>query len=134
VMGEIKFIGWDKVDKRMIQVYNICFNAGNSVYTDNTFVCVMGTDGVLYPKDRIILRQYTGLKDRNSIEAYHKDICKYKDYAGNNQIGVIEWADLSARFYIESVGGDDEGNQDGDLDREFEIIGNIHENPELLKG
>jgi len=31
------------------------------------------------------------------------------------------------------LNGDEEGNQDGDLVRDFEIIGNVHENPELME-
>lgn len=85
--------------------------------------------------------QFTGLKDRNGVgdcenqpkDAYHKDICLYRDDSGHNQTGIIEWSETQARIYLEAIGGDDEGNQDGDLDRWFEVIGNIHDNPELLE-
>ena len=78
--------------------------------------------------------QFTGLLDKNGKEGYHKDICLYKDDSGIIQKGIIEWRDSGARFYLEAIGGDDEGNQDGYLENgEFEIIGNAFENGDLLK-
>ena len=77
--------------------------------------------------------QYTGRNDKNGTESYHGDICSYKDDSGTAQKGIIRWSLCQTKFYFEAIGGDDEGNQDGDLDREFEVIGNIHDNPELLE-
>jgi len=79
--------------------------------------------------------QSTGLKDNNGegTESYHKDICRYRDDSGKGQTGSIEWSETGARFYIHAVGGDDEGNQDGDLDRWFFVIGNVTDNPGLLE-
>ena len=77
--------------------------------------------------------QQTGRKDKNGKEGYHEDICLYKDDSNTLQKGVIEWRDQGAAYYFEAVDGADEGNQDGDLDREFEIIGNVHEKQELLE-
>ena len=79
--------------------------------------------------------QSTGLKDKNGDgkESYGKDICLYKDDSGTMQEGVIEWCDCQARYYLEAIGGDDEGNQDGDLDRWFDILGNTTDDPKLME-
>lgn len=64
--------------------------------------------------------QYTGLKDKNGKEIYHKDIGVDKE--GN--IGIIQWHDYGWFF----------GSHDNLHEEhiEIEIIGNIYENPELL--
>lgn len=72
--------------------------------------------------------EWTGLKDKNNNklqDSYEDDICTYADQSGRNQTGVIKW---SNGFYLEAIGGDDEGNQDMRLnDCEFKIIGTIHD-------
>jgi len=75
--------------------------------------------------------QSTGREDITEKECFHKDICNYKDDSGTAQTGVVEWSCVRTAYYLRAIGGDEEGNQDGDLDRDFEIIGNIHYNPEL---
>lgn len=79
--------------------------------------------------------QFTGLKDKNGKEMFHLDICRYKDDSGTWQTGIIKdkgWLE----FYIEAIGGDDEGNQDQqlhpDYQKDYEVIGNIYKNPELI--
>lgn len=77
--------------------------------------------------------QYTGLKDKNGVGDYHKDICSYIDDSGTMRIGIIEWE--CGAWWLIAIGGDDEGNQnimlahaDGHVN-----IGNIYENPELCE-
>ena len=80
---------------------------------------------------RYIFEQYTGLKDKNGKEIYEGDVVK------------AMWTDkydyLKRSQFVESVSWDDEYAcfQVGELGMKaydtFEVIGNIHENPELLK-
>lgn len=80
----------------------------------------------------IKLLQYTELKDKNGKEDYHKDICKYYDDAGNEQIGIIEWVD--GGWWLIAINGDEEGNQNVLLAHaKHENLGNLYENPELLE-
>lgn len=83
-----------------------------------------GNNWEIFPES---LAQYTGLKDCNGTMIFEGDIVKYI-YA--NRDGVILWDEYSCRFVFKSKNGKEPLFLGG---KEFEVIGNIHENPELLK-
>jgi hypothetical protein len=71
----------------------------------------------------VVIRQFTGLKDKNGKEIYEGDVVFW---ASRNFI--VEWD--KDKFIMKTL---KEGF--GSIDRweECEVIGNIYENPELLK-
>jgi uncharacterized phage protein (TIGR01671 family) len=84
----------------------------------------------------------TGLKDRNGKEIYEGDIL-YNGYGGpyHTRNMIVCWLNYHAEWSLatrrENIGqwaiqmkGQSSGNNS---DSNYEIIGNIHENPELLK-
>lgn len=73
-----------------------------------------------------VVMQYTGLKDRDGVDTYEGDIVDHPD----GGLCVVKFAD--GHFYAEDQAP---GHCLGfDLDRcAYKVIGNIHENPELLK-
>lgn len=75
--------------------------------------------------------QYTGLTDKNGKKIFEGDIVKTDKFNTPNKRYVIKY-DLLLGAFI----GEDNGTMyfttfDGDSEL-FEIIGNIHDNPELL--
>lgn len=76
------------------------------------------------PVDENTVGQFTGSYDNNEKDAYHKDIVKY----GSN-IGIIEWDNIAHSWCIYLMERDAYSQL---IDGEYEIIGNIHDTPELL--
>ena len=93
-------------------------------------------DYVDYEIDRKTLGQYIGVTDRNEKQIFEDDIVKYHyetyDYA-EDFIGVIKY--FNGSFGIEDIEKKHflTFNDMSVYIRWFEIIGNIHDNPELLK-
>lgn len=81
--------------------------------------------------------QYTGLKDKNGKEIYEDDIIYCEKYIGGNWI-----EDCIEKGYVNFNNGEfglyrKQGYYQSlykfkEYDYEFEVIGNIHDNPELL--
>lgn len=124
---EFRFRAWHNETEQMLFV-------GDSFGTNHPLDCVnyarQGQD--------VVLMQYVGLKDKNGKEIYEGDIVRFLDGECTStesgmdcdefeNVGEIVWEgyhwDVTNRNGIDT----EEAFSD-----EFEVIGNIYENPELI--
>lgn len=88
-------------------------------------------------ESKCFIEQYTGLRDKNGKEIYEGDIVT--DALGNKH--TVEWDDEEVRYYFQPVGSTyyydrvaPETTDYSTMEGRWSVIGNIHENPELLGG
>ena len=139
-MREIKFRAWHKHWKCMLRVRAMTFNNNETKHPTEVYaVMTIDQDGNLednnYP-DNIILLQYIGLKDRHGKEICEGDIFNFhssEEWKGTEPDNpcIVFWSsDLSAfMFYVGKL----EMSTLLPPSDSIEIIGNIYENPDLLK-
>lgn len=127
---EIKFRAWDKAQKKMID--SSWSDVSISAWMDSWKwgITLHSCGGEFMDRfEDVILLQYTGLKDKNGKEIYQSDIV-----AINEGICLVVWIDKFASWAIDRQGWAYLHFFGEAVDPlRCEVIGNIYENPDLLK-
>jgi uncharacterized phage protein (TIGR01671 family) len=136
-MSAKKFRAWDAKRKRFgyvtlnptqigwpqINYFAQHLQQGYDLGSDQPNIC-----GVLF-EDVEDWQQFTGLRDKNGKEIYEGDIVRFRTHLEKMRIMQVGYNDLSCRFTLT----DKDGWHTFAHFNHLEVIGNIYENPELLK-
>jgi len=126
---EIRFRAWDTKAKAWAK------------WEDN----FIGQDGKLHVRgnDHLILEQFTGLHDSKGREIYEGDIVEYVDMPFYRKRYKVEFGNFSFDgghyryqyhgFGLVPIECDDMEDHWRLIEGDIEVIGNIHENPEILR-
>lgn len=144
-MRAIGFRAFVKRKKKMLPVTDLCFNETEAVGVSGcgNAKCTLCVDW--YSFDDVVLMQYTGLKDKNGKKIFEGDVVTA--FSNINKYTDSFAGDVEPTFCFTSIVYDGacfkttyKGepsyvlNQNGSsLVKHMEVIGNIHENPELLE-
>ncbi len=124
-----KYRAWVKDLKEYRVVASIHYVLMNKEWTTTpSYVTLYGNKwadkDISRAMQEVVLEQSTGLKDKNGKEIWVGDIVKCWD----ENCGKVYFDKISLQYRVKFSDGDDE-----DLaSSEPEVIGTIHENPELL--
>jgi uncharacterized phage protein (TIGR01671 family) len=129
-MRDIKFRVWVEQFKEMYVVREINFDEESTSvtlkgkytddgYPDDNLIFINKKARILDPTFGVLM-QYTGLKDKNGKEIHEGDIVK--PFLRDDKLEVVK---IHHAIYCEPF-------HYYDSPEDFEVIGNIYENPELL--
>lgn len=132
MIREIKFRAWDKKENRMRYLsmgsVHISMNDGHWAFWG-------GVDRICGSADESgILMQFTGLKDEGSKDIYFGDIVECENVLDKRMERFeVTHHELAPSMIFKGIGCDTHHHIIYVTMKEYRIIGNVHENPKLLK-
>ncbi len=136
---EIKFRAWDPQDECMFYQEG-CYESDEFAFSftpDGIELSVIDEKWESSEYFRIVgnakFMQFTGLKDKNGVEIYEDDIAIVTRVEQCDTDTQKEIVVIGSPEYLELSGWDTGGPENVWVVTEKEVIGNIHQNPELME-
>lgn len=135
-MRDLKFRVWNKKRREWLLGYEFESLGGFSMLGE---VQMMGAYAALltsyFPDriDEIVLMQFTNLKDVEGKEIYEGDVLEWEDAFKQHQKDYVLWNEEYGWWSLSKDSGSALGTRKIKGRSPIKIIGNIYENPELLK-
>jgi len=124
----IKFRSWDTAREEYLSAGKVMIQVLPGSNPKDSNGLHLDTSNFMCGDGRMVLEQFTGLTDKHGVDIYEGDIC-YVEGLGN---GAVEVCHLSG-VEFHHVNGHSTSALDCISEQDlFEVIGNIHQNPELL--
>ena len=137
-MREIKFRAWHPTNKVM-HIFDL-IKATSDVYIAQHFIELLNNT---HSEGSDLLMQYTGLKDKNGVEIYNGDILRFEDkwewyrspFLSANEINEIlnNHEKYPYEQRLVELPESYEWLLSSEIQSFWAVIGNIHENPELME-
>ncbi|MCM1260682.1 MAG: YopX family protein [Staphylococcus sp.] len=121
IQNRFKFRAWDKVDKKML--YNV---ESTCIILDGVFGCLFAE---ILINPNYIVEQCTGLKDKDGKLIYEGDIMLEVNWGYK---AVVYFDNTCGAFMTKDTGNCIEYLENC-CGKGWQVIGNIHETPELLE-
>jgi len=143
-MKEHKYRAWDKQGKRMLEVRGLTWTRRDTALGEPPVIDMIVAFGetFTFEPESVDLIACTGLKDKNGVGIWEGDIVsdkildhKTKKPESEARIFEVYWDEKTASFWQKLVDDPDRKFRSGHCfaaEKDCEVIGNIHENPELL--
>lgn len=137
-MRELKFRAWEIEDKKYYPVIKLRFDSQVGKPDSAELWLSRYANEIADIPEQIELEQYTGLKDKNGKEIYDGDIIQetlgfdVDSIDGTFRYKVI-WNEDMLCWSLEYIGNESIHDDLYECNSTVEVIGNIHENPELLE-
>ncbi|MEK6884136.1 MAG: YopX family protein [Nanoarchaeota archaeon] len=124
-MREIKFRAWDKDEKRIVEIVEIL---GFDFPSEKVLLCGYKVKDEIYSRrfNELEILQFTSLIDKNGKEIYEGDIF---DSPSKNKFKVIF---ENGCFCYQNIFDKHPIGLLKEIAKDWKIISNIYENPELL--
>lgn len=134
-MREIGYRAWLKEEKRYIYPTLILNDFGSVVevaYKDID----ESTDELIEHRlliEDVVLEQFTGLRDKNGKKIYEGDLIKEVVYGRKSVIWEVRYCQDDCCFELHRIKGALYGDNLLSSSSQYEVIGDIHRNHELLE-
>lgn len=125
-MREILFRGKRKDNGEWVQGY--LYRSSEKL---NPFIMLKSEKGASYEVNADTVGQYTNMLDKNGTKIFEGDIIDFLYRSDDDDYGIVQYDETEFGFVYNSI-----FERLGRYYRpkDIEVIGNIYDNPELLKG